>query len=227
MPELNKAIAHIPLPDRLAGRPVSARGFPVPWFVTIRDAAGEWDFRIVDPRRVAEAVREKRCWICGRPLGRHLAFSIGPMCSINRITSEPPAHLVCAEYAVKACPFLSHPRARRNDVDMPAEKFTPGLAITRNPGVIAIWVTGTFQPFNAHRGGAGVLFRMGEPETVTWWAEGRAATPAEVAESVTAGLPALEAAAALDGEVGLAEQARMLAHAKATILRVAFEGAPS
>jgi hypothetical protein len=227
MPELNKSIAHIPLPDRLASRPISARGFPVPWFVTVQDAAGEWDFRVVDPRRVTEAVNGKRCWICGKPLGRHLAFAIGPMCSINRVTSEPPAHLVCAEYAVKACPFLSHPRARRNEAGLPAERFVPGVMIARNPGAIAIWITETFRPFKTKTGGAGVLFAIGEPSSVTWWAEGREATPAEVAASVISGMPALEAAAALDGEVGKTEHARLVEHAKATVLRFAFEAVPS
>jgi hypothetical protein len=210
MPELNQSIAAIPLPDRMRSLPISSRGFPVPWFVTVRDAEGEWDFRVVDPRRVAEAVNRKRCWICGKPLGRHIAFAIGPMCSINRITSEPPAHRVCAEYAVKACPFMSHPRARRNDIGMPAEKFVPGLMIARNPGVIAIWITETFRPFRTERGGPGVLFSIGEPSTVTWWCEGRPATRDEVEDSVDAGFPALEAAAALDGEDGKAALSRQL-----------------
>ena len=60
-----------------------------------------------------------KCWLCGQTLGKHMTFPIGPMCAITRTTAEPPSHLACAEYAVKACPFLSQPRMRRNERDLP------------------------------------------------------------------------------------------------------------
>jgi hypothetical protein len=225
---LNASIAALgPMPAGLSARPVSSRGFPIPWFVTHRDLkTGELDFRIVDPHRIGEAWRRRVCWTCGRPLGRHLAFAIGPMCAINRVTSEPASHRECAEYSVRACPFLSRPRARRNDTDMPADRGAPGVMIERNPGVIAIWMTATFSAFNVRHSSArkGVLFSLGEPTEVTWWAEGRPATHAEVEASVASGMPALVAAAELDGEEGKAALVDQVVRAGPIL---AAAGAPS
>jgi hypothetical protein len=170
---LNQSIAAIPLPDRMRSLPISRRGFPVPWFVTVHDADGDYDFRAVDPRRIGEAVRTKRCWLCGKPLGRFLVFTLGPMCAINRVSAEPPSHRACAEYAVKACPFLSHPRARRNTVDLTGRpETTPGVAIPRNPGVTLLWVTESFHVRVAETpaGGAGYLLNVGEPLELAWYA---------------------------------------------------------
>src|ERR1041385_2432550 len=91
------------LPARLRKLPVE-RGYPVPWFVAFVD--GHYDFRVIGPGKIARAVQENRCWICGDTLGSYLCFPIGPMCAINRVTSEPPSHRECAEWSARACPFL-------------------------------------------------------------------------------------------------------------------------
>src|ERR1700757_2055277 len=98
-----------PLPARIQSLPVDARGFPVPWFVEWFHAdgtpfeypemsirAGDYpDFRVVDSRKFGIAHREKRCWVCGGPRGKYVAFVIGPMCAINRVSSELPSHRDC------------------------------------------------------------------------------------------------------------------------------------
>ena len=71
-------------PDRIKRLPVDHRGFPVPYFVVWID--GKPDFRLVMPGRLGECFKNKICWICGEPLGRFLAFAIGPMCVFNRTT---------------------------------------------------------------------------------------------------------------------------------------------
>src|SRR5215831_3288717 len=101
------------LPRRLKALPVDARGYPVPWFVAWHD--GVPDFRIADTAKWRRAVRERRCWVCGDRLGRYLAFVIGPMCGINRTTTEPPLHRECAEWSVMNCPFLVRPHAKRRE----------------------------------------------------------------------------------------------------------------
>ncbi|SCB52237.1 hypothetical protein GA0061099_10302 [Bradyrhizobium yuanmingense] len=112
------------------------------------------------------------------------------MCAINRNISEPPSHWECAEYAVQACPFLSNPRMRRNEKDLPAAHVEPaGYMIRRNPGDIGIWVTKTYSAVRL--GHTGVLFRLGDPERVVWYREGRKAKRAEVEESIETGLPEL------------------------------------
>src|SRR5262245_17927108 len=115
MRALNASIRDIPLPARMARLPISPAGYPVPWFVaTIK---GEPDFRVIGPDKIARAVRADLCWLCGQTLGRFKAFVGGPMCAVNRTSAEPPSHRECAEYAVRACPFLTRPRMRRNEKD--------------------------------------------------------------------------------------------------------------
>jgi len=195
---LNASIRDIPLPPRLARRPVDERGFPVPWFVSF--IRGKWDFVNLDPRKIGEAYNRKICWLCGEALGVYKAFVIGPMCSINRVSSEPPAHADCAEYAVRACPFLARPNAKRNAAAALGEvEDVAGIMIQHNPGANLIWITKTFKPMRDPNGG--VLFALGEPTSVSWWAEGRKPSRAEIAASIEKGLPYLRKVAAADGQM--------------------------
>lgn len=192
---LNAAIRDIPLPPRMGRRPVNERGFPVPWFVSFIN--GKWDFVNLNPRKIIEAYNRKICWLCGEPLGQYKAFAIGPMCSINRVSSEPPAHADCAEYAVRACPFLARPNAKRNTAAALNDgEAVPGIMIQHNPGANLIWITKTFKPMRANDG---VLFALGEPTSVSWWAKGRKATRAEIDASIEKGLPYLRRLAAAEG----------------------------
>lgn len=199
------------MPARIKRLPVDRRGFPVPWFVQwFRDGQpsepreGEPDFRVADMRKMSRAIKERRCWCCGETLGVHLAFVIGPMCAINRTISEPPNHLECAEFSAKGCPFLSRPRMRRNEKDVPEQGQEPaGHGLKRNPGVACVWVTRGYRLFRPHAGNPGVLFALGAPEKVLWFAEGREATRAEVMASINGGLPALKEIAAQEGPSAL------------------------
>jgi len=192
---LNAAIRDILMPKRMARRPINDRGFPVPWFVP--KVKGEWDFRAVDPHKMVIAYRQRLCWLCGEPLGQYLCFVIGPMCAVNRISSEPPSHRECAEYAARACPFLSKPRAKRNTVDLPDSKPMSGIHLDHNPGATLLWVTKTYSPVSDGRGG--VLFQIGHPREVQWFAEGRAATRAEIVAAMDKGLPYLRELASIEG----------------------------
>jgi hypothetical protein len=66
------------------------RGYPVPWFVA--KIGDHYDFRVVDAAKFKPAIEKQLCWVCGQKLGSMLAFTIGPMCAINRTISEPPSH---------------------------------------------------------------------------------------------------------------------------------------
>lgn len=195
MTELNNTIAGTWMPPRIKRLPISPSGFPVPWFVAWQD--GVPDFRVIGPGKIAAAHNKKLCWVCGEPRGVHLCFPIGPMCSINRTIAEPPSHYDCARFSAMACPFLSKPRMRRNEKDLPTDhKLPAGEMIKRNPGVTCLWITRSYKPF---RVGNGVLFRIGEPERVEWWAEGRPATRDEVLASIDSGYPLLMEIAAKEG----------------------------
>jgi hypothetical protein len=199
---LNASIRDIPRPPGVDQLPADERGFPVPWFVDCGPDGDKPDHRVVDGRKFYRAVKERRCWVCGGPLGRVKASVIGPMCAVNRITSEPPCHPACARYAVKACPFLSRPRARRNEKSLPEDRReAAGIALDRNPGVGVVWESlAPSKPFNPMAGVQGTLFELGDPHRVTWWREGQPATRVEVTASILEGLPALYRIALAEGQ---------------------------
>ncbi len=208
------------MPPRIARLARDHRGFPVPWFVQWFDDSkpceygrGAPDFRIIDPDKFVQAVKQRRCWVCGDRLGQHLAFAIGPMCAVNRVTSEPPAHRDCALYSLAACPFLSRPRMRRNEKDMPVHVPAPGYHLEHNPGALCLWTTHDYKPFRADGGEPGVLLQIGKPERVEWFCEGRTATREEVQAAIDKGLPSLRALAMQDGHEAVKAMEMQLAAA--------------
>jgi hypothetical protein len=198
---LNQRIVSLELPERMRSLPVSDEGYPVPWFVPWIN--GKPEFRGMSSEKMAIAVRHKRCWMCGQPLGKFYTFAIGPMCMVNRNISEPPSHLACIEYSVRACPFLSQPRMRRNEKDMPEEKHIAGIGIMDNPGLIVVWTTFSYKPWKPP--GGGVLFEIGDPEHVECYTEGRRATREEVFTVLADRLPILLEKAVEDGSEAVSE----------------------
>ena len=176
------------LPDCMAALPMDARGYPVPEFV-YWDDTGQPDFRIIKPGWFTVCTARKRCWLCGGGMGERKWFVTGPMCTITRTSAEPPCHKLCAEFAVKNCPFLTKPLAKRNERDLPLEHETAQGAIMRNPGVTAIWETRSYRVFGD--GGGKALIEMGPPQMVTFWREGRKAEREEILASIESGVPLL------------------------------------
>lgn len=205
-----------PIPDRILRLPVDGRGYPVPWFVQWIDGAPE--FRAMDLSKWVNAVKSRLCWVCGDQLGRYLSFVLGPMCGVNRTSSEPPCHLDCADWSARACPFLSRPHmVRREDDRINHQTLTehaPGFAIPRNPGVALVWTTLSYRIYRADAGGAGYLIEIGEPVHVRWYAEGRKATRAEVEASVLGGLPKLDAMCDRDRDPAEARRVLRQYHAR-------------
>ncbi|MEZ0090041.1 hypothetical protein [Streptacidiphilus sp. EB129] len=197
------------MPPRIARLPRDHAGRPVPWFVAWIDGAP--DFRVVRAGGVTDAVRFRCCWLCGDRLGANAAFVIGPMCSINRVSPEPPSHRDCADYAARACPFLTRPQMRRRTSNLPDDAVQPdGIMIARNPGVALVWTSRTWRLDRQYG-----LFDVGDPTDVRWYAEGRTATRAEVMASIDSGLPLLRAEAEKDPrqDLALAELDRLYADA--------------
>lgn len=178
-------------PTAIRGLPHDRHGRPIPWFVHV-DERGRPDFRVIRANGIAEAVRRGLCWVCGTLLGREAAFVVGPMCTVNRTSAEPPSHRECAKYTADACPFLSTPHMRRRTTGLPADRVDPaGIAIPRNPGVACVWFS---RRWRIERAPGGVLFNIGEPNRVMWRTGGRDATRAEVLASIESGLPLLQEA---------------------------------
>lgn len=198
-----------PVPHRIAALPIDpVRLLPVPWFVQWIDGKPEW--RVADGERFRRAINEKLCWVCGQKLGANLAFILGPMCAVNRVSAEPPCHRDCAEFSVKACPFLSRPAMERREGNFLCEGKSAGHMIERNPGVTIVWMTRKYGLIDDGRGG--VLCKVGDPDEVKAWAEGRQATKEEVAASFDSGLPLLMKMA--EGQDAVAELNKLAATAK-------------
>ena len=217
-----------PLPRRMEHLPIDDRGFPVPWFVAWID--GKPDHRIMDGAKIWPAIRGGLCWQCGEQLGRFKSFCIGPMCSITRTIGEPPSHRECLQYAVRACPWMTRPHAKRREIGLPDDHRFPDGGVRRNPGAVCIWTTTSFMPFRADRS---ILFELGDPESTEWYAEGRPATRAEVDESIASGLhllrePAEQEDAQNPARGAVAELERRIARETARLNAMQWpEGAPT
>ncbi len=194
-------------PQRIAALPTDPAGRPVPWFVDWAD--GKPDFRVIAAGKIEEAIAKQKCWTCGTVLGRNISYLIGPMCAVNMTTAEPPSHRSCAVYSAVHCPFLANPRKDRREAGLPEDRVDPpGFMLRRNPGVALVWNTRRpIQLFTDHKGG--ILFHVGKPVSVQWFAEGREATREEVEASIDSGLPVLAEAAAAEGPEAVAELARL------------------
>ena len=127
------------------------------------------------------------------------------MCSVNRISAEPPGHSR-ATFAAKHCPFLAHPLAKRPSTDDLKEKFgeptQAGVALLHNPGVTFVWQC--FR-YSLNRETNGILFEIGPPHRCAWYREGRDATRQEVLDSFDLGLPTLRGMAESDGPAAVRE----------------------
>ena len=211
----------IALPRRMAALRIDPqRGVPVPWFVAWID--GKPDFRVIDVGKIEDAIKFKKCWVCGQEVGRNLSFLIGPMCAISKTTSEPPCHHECAVYSARACPFLANPHQRRREKNLPENDGSAGLGFKRNPGVALVWTTRSFKLFPDHNGRT--LISVGPPEQVEWFAESRVATRAEVQASIDSGYPLLDAEC--DRDKNPAYSRKRLAEAVAAIDKLLPAAAP-
>lgn len=174
-----KLMADLPqMPTSVAKLPRDSRGLPVPWFVAWID--GKPDFRVADGRKVIDAIENKLCWVCGEKLSpsQH-TFVVGPMCSLNHITSEPPCHHACAVFSAKACPFLNRQEFYRREKGMPENAK---IGVSESVKVTLLWTCCGYQL----RDSDGILFNMPNPSKVDWYCEGRIATRQEIIEAIDA-----------------------------------------
>jgi hypothetical protein len=203
--------AEIPEPGPITLLPLDKHGRRIPWFVP-EGEDGERDFRLASMDKMTEAVREHLCWICGHPR-RHPdgdAYLVGPMCTVNRVSTEPASHRSCAIYAVQACPFMTHPHMRRRETGI-VDKLTSKDGLTHNPGITAIWCT-SFASFYTDPTGY-PLFELGAPSRVWWWKQGRRATRAEALAGLEFSYPVMRERAQTEGDHAVAELDRRYAEA--------------
>lgn len=211
----------MPVPPAMEDLPIDRRGFVVPWFVQwieregslvpTADGVGHPEFRIMNRDKWMQAVIRRLCWVCGGKMGSVKVFVAGPMCGVNRTSSEPPSHRDCAIWSAMNCPFLSNPRMIRREDEVSnnasLRENAAGIALSRNPGVTMLWYTRQYEVFHADKG---PLIQMGEPEAVEWYACGKPATLGQVRESIESGIPNLETIARQEkGGLAALEKARL------------------
>ena len=115
-----------PMPSAVADRPRDPRGYPVPAITPWHN--GVPMFAATSTSRSLICAVERRCSICGTPLGtgpvwRVVAAEEAQAIAeaqttgrtyVNRAgTAEAPGHLGCMLYAAMICPYLARPNARR------------------------------------------------------------------------------------------------------------------
>jgi hypothetical protein len=165
------------MPPGIAALPKTDTGMPIPWFVA-EQPDGKRDFRIVDSAKLGRAIAHNFCWICGRPMQRWKTFVMGPMCVIQRITTEPPSHADCAIYAARVCPFLGSPTFGRREVGLPHKIIEKTLEMAdHNPGITCLWTTAAYHQY-------GNFFHPADTSQLAWYRERRVATESEIVEAL-------------------------------------------
>jgi hypothetical protein len=165
------------MPIRIARLRRDPRGYPIPWFVH-RPENGAIDFRVISPERLVLAVKERRCWVCGLPLGTINAFVGGPLSAAQRLYSDPPSHEACAEFSAKVCPFLVIPTAHRREANKPDHVEMPGEHVMANHEVTGILITIGYTVLPQ-----GILV-ANRPREIRWFHQGRPATRSEVQHAI-------------------------------------------
>jgi hypothetical protein len=116
-----------PIPDRMKRFPLWKGMFPI-FYTVARTPEGKPEFRKVSRARQIEAERKGLCHLCGQTLWTPFWFiCYDQEVKIGR-SKDGPMHKECAEYACKACPFLSQPGYVGHD---------PREASKNNPLVLA------------------------------------------------------------------------------------------
>ena len=114
---------------------------------------------------------------------------------------------------MRACPFLTQQELERRAKGLPEDRSkAPGLGLQHNPGIAMLWITKTYRPWAVpqqavQEAGAqlGVLFEIGEPETIEFYSFGREATHEEIRAAIARGLPYLRETARSQGPRAMAE----------------------
>lgn len=183
--DYHPSLAGIPMPPTVAALPVDpVRKLPVPWFVP-KGVDGRPNWLAGDGTKIATAITQRRCWVCGQRLGpvtEAVAFVGGPTLVFNGASAEPPNHEACAEFAVRACPHMVRPNAKRRltpDVIGTDPNYSgAGQYLDHKPTVVCVVLV---TAFHAARVDDGIVFYLDSPGRVRWYAEGRPATRAEAA----------------------------------------------
>ena len=160
----------VAIPDRLSRRPRDSRGFPQPFVVS--------DFRTTDGERWGYAVTQRRCGLCGEPLGSNIAFIGGPLSHESRLFTDVGMHRDCAEYALRVCPYLAIRPVKHLETikQVPDElRLAAPEVSTDKPERFALGITGGFKVIRLPSGPPALLANPWK--SVSWWVAGMEIDP--------------------------------------------------
>jgi hypothetical protein len=165
--------ARAAMPALIQALPVF-EGAPVPWFAAGAENGPDFAAGISD-QKFERAKYQHVCVICGRRLRPPVGFFGYVLTPMERAAFWPPAHVDCAAWSMRHCPFM-----RRVG--------------ERDPHVKMVWITRRWStvPYGAGPDGRRAWFLLGPPRGVEWYVGGRAATRAEVLYALRLELRGLE-----------------------------------
>lgn len=164
-----KELQEIEMPARIARLPRTANGYPIPYFVAYIN--GKPDMKILDAHKQLTCIQYRRCGICGESIGGEVAFISGPIGIANCVVTDPGMHEECAEYAIRVCPFMARPNAKRAaDFTYPEGSAKSPGALEERPDRTGIAISRAYAGRNA--GDGSVLIKFYPPSRVRWFVDG-------------------------------------------------------
>lgn len=159
------------IPDRLKNRP-TYRGFIIP-AISIMDAQGVPDFRVIDMEKWHQIVNQRLCAICGEKLvpGQYW-FIGGDICEANHLFFDPAMHEECARYSFTVCPFLAFSDYSKRPTRALPEGYEvinhDELQNPKRPKRLALFFTANYRKANV-RGTDQWMIMAGNWITVEWF----------------------------------------------------------
>lgn len=159
-------LRNVPIPQLMSHLPIEPRsGLPLPFFAASPEKGGA---AVATMNAVMACCHKKVCWICGKKLLPFCCFISGPIGLSNQVATDGPCHPACAEYAVRACPYMAIPGFKATASDRFETHKSPG-ATEIKPECFAIAYVNKWR-FQADE--RGVVFFYHRPVRVAWFAAG-------------------------------------------------------
>jgi hypothetical protein len=155
-------------PPKVAALPKDSRGYPI-FFTVLISHDGKPNFRAQDPYKWETGVQDKLCGICGTKLGKRMAFVGGPKSIKSRYFTDLPMHESCAQYALKACPFIAMPKFTYLEQSAPELAVNP-LVSDQRPEMFGIGITSKMKVVQLQ--GHSVI-KAGAFSRVQFWKDGQ------------------------------------------------------
>ncbi|GGK43709.1 hypothetical protein GCM10010124_40600 [Pilimelia terevasa] len=169
----------VTLPATLAARPTDARrGLPVPPVNEHPDPHGGppcVDFTTIDTATAIHLATERRCSLCGEPIGYWVGFLGTARTAELGQFADPPGHPECQRAAVRLCPHIMLRHHRRARDDRPGAGMIPPGSHGDKPQAWVLGITRDYRTMFLPEHGYAVYlpapFRA--TETYTYGPDGR------------------------------------------------------